>query len=101
MLEPNSALGDPYEDDMSGAVLVAHGPDFKTVTVESVHDDSAAAEGGLKPGDMIETVDDKKSGNLTLRQIKYLFKQDSGQYSFGIRRGNDVVRLTIKLPRLI
>jgi hypothetical protein len=100
-LEPNSALTDPYDTDMSGARLAALGPDFRTIMVESVTEGSAASESGLAPGDRIETVDDKTARDLSLQQIKQMFKQDGSQYLLGVRRGKDLIRLTIKIQRLI
>ena len=100
-LEPNSALTDPYEADMSGATLAALGPDFTRITVESVTEGSAASESGLQPRDTIETVDDKTARDLSLRQIKQWFKQDGSEYLLGVRRGKDLIHLTIKIQRLI
>lgn len=100
-LESNSALNEPYDTDMSGATLVAPGPDFGIVTVESVRDGSAASEAGLKPLDLIETVDDKTVRDFSLQQIKQLFMQDGAQYVLGVRRGKEVINLTIRIHRLI
>jgi C-terminal processing protease CtpA/Prc len=86
---------------MSGARLAALGPDFRTIMVESVTEGSAASESGLAPGDRIETVDDKTARDLSLQQIKQMFKQDGSQYLLGVRRGKDLIRLTIKIQRLI
>jgi hypothetical protein len=50
---------------------------------------------------MIETVDDKTARDLSLQQIKQMFKQDGTQYLLGVRRGKDLIHLTIKIQRLI
>lgn len=101
ILEPNTAFNDPYEGDMSGATLVARGSDLRTIMVQSVADRSPALEAGLKPGDVIETVDGKSAEKLSLEQIKQLFKLDGRQYLLGIRRGKDLTHVTIRIQRMI
>lgn len=101
ILEPNAAFGDPYEDDMSGIQLAAHDKDFKTITVLSVRTGSPAADAGIVQDDVIETVDNKAAGDLGLAQIQRMFRQDGGQYVLGVRRGKDLVKLTLKVHRLI
>lgn len=101
ILEPNAAFADPYEEDMSGIQLWAQGKDFKTVSVRSVRDGSPASEAGIKENDVIETVDDKAAGDLSLEKLDRMFKQDGSQYSLGIRRGGNLVAVTIKLRRAI
>jgi predicted aspartyl protease len=101
ILEPNAAFADPYEEDMSGIQLWAQGKDFKTISVQSVRDGSPAFEAGIKENDIIETVGNKIAGDLRLEELDRMFKQDGTQYSLGIRRGGNLVTLTIKLRRAI
>jgi len=101
ILEPNSALNDPYEDDMSAARLAAEGPDFKTIMVENVNDGTAASEAGIKTGDITEAVDDKSVEVLSLEQIKQMFKRDGARYLLRIRRGQSLIFLTIRIHRQI
>lgn len=100
ILEPNSAFADAYDFDMSGAVLAARGPDFKTIAVESVGDGLAAAEAGLLPGDTIEGVDDSRAETLGLDRIRQMFKQDGSRHSLAVRRGTQVVNVTLTIHRL-
>jgi predicted aspartyl protease len=101
ILEPNAAFADPYEEDMSGIQLWAQGKDFKTISVQSVRDGSPSFEAGIKENDTIETVDNKAAGDLGLEKLDRMFKQDGSQYSIGIRRGGELVTVTIKLRRAI
>jgi hypothetical protein len=100
-LEPNSHLTDPYEDDMSGATLLASGPDLRSIAVLSVMDGSAASEAGIKPNDVLETIDGKAATGVTLQQIKQMFMRDGATYSLQIRRAGELVPLTLQLRRKI
>jgi predicted aspartyl protease len=100
-LEPNSHLADPYEDDMSGATLLASGPDLQSIVVLSVMDGSAASEAGIKPNDILETIDGKMATDMTLQQIKQMFMRDGAAYSVQIRRAGELVHLTLQLRRRI
>jgi hypothetical protein len=100
ILEPNSAFADPYDFDMSGAVLAAGGPEFKTIAVESVSGGSAAAEAGLMPGDTIEGVDASRAETLGLDGIRQMFRQDGSRHSLAVRRGTQLVDLTLTIHRL-
>jgi hypothetical protein len=101
ILEPNSAFADPYDFDMSGAALAARGPDFKTIAVESVSGGSAAADAGLMPGDTIEGVDEARADTLGLDRVKQMFKQDGSRHSLSVRRGTQLISMTITIHRLI
>jgi hypothetical protein len=100
ILEPNSAFADPYEFDMSGAALAGHGPDFKTIAVERVSGGSAAADAGLMPGDTIEGVDDSSAETLGLDRVRQMFRQDGSQHSLAVRRGTQLVNVTLTIHRL-
>jgi hypothetical protein len=100
-LEPNSHLTDPYEDDMSGATLLASGPDLRSIIVLSVIDGSAASEAGIKPNDVLETIDGKMATDMTLQQIKQMFMRDGAAYTMQIRRAGELIPLTLQLRRLI
>ena len=100
-LEPNMHLTDPYEDDMSGATLLASGPDLRTIMVSSVADGSAASEAGIKPDDMLETIDGTPTSDMSLQQIRQMFMRDGAAYSLQIRRAGELVPLTLQLRRRI
>jgi len=100
-LEPNSHLTDPYEDDMSGATLLASGPDLRSIIVLSVIDGSAASEAGIKPNDVLETIDGKMATDMTLQQIKQMFMRDGAAYTMQIRRAGELIPLKLQLRRLI
>jgi carboxyl-terminal processing protease len=86
---------------MSGATLLASGPDLRSIVVLSVMDGSAASEAGIKPNDVLETIDGKAATGVTLQQIKQMFMRDGATYSLQIRRAGELVPLTLQLRRKI
>jgi hypothetical protein len=101
IVERNSSFSEPYDSDMSGLTLSGGGPDFRSVTVDGIDADSAAAEAGIKVGDVIETIDTRTAASMTLEEVRRLLKQDGAKLVLGVRRGMDVTQYTIMLHRLI
>ena len=101
ILEPNSYFAEPIEYDMSGADIIAEGADFKTFRVREVFADSPAAEAGLRNGDIIIAMDGRLATEFTLDQINGMFNQAGSEYVLTIKRGNNRLRLNLKLRRLI
>jgi hypothetical protein len=101
ILEPTKMLATPFEADMIGVRWIATGADFKTVRVESVEEDSPAAEAGLLAGDSIEAIDGRPAAQLALDEIKQMFKIDSKDYSVRIRRGEQTLTVRVKTRRRI
>lgn len=101
ILEPNRYLSDPEEYDMSGLLLVAEGKDFKTFRVRLIIENSPAMAAGLREGDLISAIDSKPTSNLTLEQVRQMFKQKGRSYRLIIDRDGLKVPTKIKLRRLI
>jgi hypothetical protein len=100
-LEPNDSLGDPFESDMSGLILVADGADFKTLRISQVRSDSPAAAAGLREGDVLLAVDDQPASMFTLFQLKQIFKQDGREVLLRVRRGEEQLQVRFRLKRRI
>jgi hypothetical protein len=100
-LEPNDSLGDPFEGDMSGLILVAEGADFKTFRISQVRSDSPAAAAGLRDGDVLLALDGQPASMFTLFQLKQIFKQDDREVLLRVRRGEEQLQVRFRLKRRI
>jgi hypothetical protein len=101
IIEPNSALGQPYEFDMSGMELVADGPELTTILIDEVHPTSAAARAGIKGGDVLQTIDGRPASEVGLERLNHLMTQDGAIYDLQLRRGLRIVNVKLKLTRRI
>lgn len=100
-LEPNAALGEPFEEDMSGIELLGDDPDFKTYLIDEVEAGSAAAAAGVEGGDVLLAIDGRPASEYTLDEVRRLFRQHGREYALELRRGGRNVRVTIRLGRVV
>jgi len=101
ILEPYPSISDPEEYDMSGMLLIAEGTDFKIFKVRGIIENSPATAAGLLEGDIILAIDGKPASDLTLEQVRQMFKQPSRSYRLTIERNKQPIKTTIELRRLI
>ena len=101
ILESNRYISEPEEYDMSGMLLIVEAGDFKTFKVKQIIEGSAATMAGLREGDIISAVDGKSASNLTLEQVRQMFKQKGRSYRLTVERGEQNIQIKIKLKRLI
>jgi C-terminal processing protease CtpA/Prc len=100
-LQPNEALAEPVDFDMSGLYLVTAGGDFRSFCVLSVTPNSPAAEVAVREGDGIETINDQSAAKFTLEQLRQLLRKQGTDVSLGVKNGNDIRIVHLKLRRLI
>ena len=101
ILEPNRYFPEPYEYDMSGALLVVEGTDFKAFKIRQVIENSPASEAGLRVGDVILAVNGKPTSKLTLEQVRQMFKQEGRSYRLSVKQDEQKIQTKIKLRRLL
>ncbi len=94
-------FNEPNEYDMSGIFPVAEPPDFKTIKVLGITENTPASEAGILPEDIITEIDGKAAGDYTIAEIRQLFMQDGKAYRLTIKRGEKVIEVTLILRRLI
>lgn len=100
ILEPSPTFADPFDRAHSGIALRAHGSDFRTFRVHEVLEESPATDAGIQEGDIITAIDGSPVANFTLSGIAEMFEKP-GTYELAIRRGEQVVKVTLKPRRLI
>jgi hypothetical protein len=101
MLEPYRTPVTDFDYDMSGLFLVAPGPSFERVTIQSVAPGSPAEEAGLAKGDEIVSIDGRKTATMRLDDVRDLLKQDGASRHLRVKRGEDERAITVKLRRLV
>jgi predicted aspartyl protease len=99
ILEPNARLGEPDEFDMSGAAIMADGPDYSVIKVVRVRPESPAAQAGLQSDDRIVAVDGQAT-SLTVNRLKKMFRMER-EYLVTVKRGERILEVKLKLRRLI
>jgi hypothetical protein len=102
ILEPNVHFAEPYEFDMAGLMPVAEGTNLDVFRVYHVIDGSPAQEAGVRAGDVISAIDGRTSAELSLEQVRRLFKQGEGkEYRVSLLRGEETVEVPLRLRRLV
>jgi hypothetical protein len=100
-LTPNRAFSEPFEDDMSGLMLVAEGPGYHEFEICFVMSDSPASQVGLQKGDWMTSLDGVPATDLSLERIRTAFKQEGARRILGIRRNEETLQVEITLQRLV
>ena len=101
IFDPNSNRRTEEFEDMSGISLIAGGPGLRTFKVTQVRPGTPGAEAGLQKGDIIEGIDQDPAADLSLIQVRDLFRQLGHPYLLTIRRNDQTLHLTMKLKRLL
>jgi hypothetical protein len=100
-LAPNRSYADPARSDESGLRIRAEGPGFHKFVVRRIVPQSAAAEAGIEPGDVIESIDNHPADAITLTELRNILCQPNESLSVNITRGNKNLRVTLRLRPLI
>lgn len=100
MLEPAPTLDDSFEGPTTGLAIRALGTDYRTFRVTEVLEDSPATEAGIRQGDVITSVDGVPAEQLTLSLLMETL-QKSSAHAVTIRRGEEVITVTLTPRRLV
>lgn len=101
ILEPNKQINEPYEFDMSGASLAAGGEGFKIFKVRTLIENSPATEAGLRVGDIITAINGKPTAEMTLEQIRRMFRRAEQKYELSVKRDESPLQINLKTRRII
>jgi hypothetical protein len=112
ILETNAAFGQPFRPtsssplfgwswpdailELEGALLKSMPPDFATYRVLAVDENTAASMAGLKPEDMLISVDDTPVSELTVEDLIRLHRQDGRVCRLQIQRHRERLELRLE-----
>jgi hypothetical protein len=100
-LSPNRSYADPAKYDESGLRIRAEEPDFHKFVVKRIVPQSPAAESGIEPGDVIESVDNHPAEGMTLTELRDMLCQSKETLAVNILRGNKKLQVSLQLRPLI
>ena len=101
LLQPNAALHDPFEYDMSGMMLEAGDATFRRAFVRNVLPNSPAAAAGVKVGDELQSVDGKSVESMKLDAVRAKFLQPGQKRTITLLRDGKRVKATLTTKRLV
>ena len=101
ILQPNSHFTNDDQEDKSGVAVVAGGVTLKTFEIAQVEPKTPAASAGLQKGDIITGIDEDAAADLTLAEIRDLFRQIGHKYTLLIDRNGQAKQVTIQMRRLL
>jgi hypothetical protein len=101
ILEPNANFQSDDQEDKSGASVIAEGPGLKTFKVVQVEPGTPAADAGIRQGDIIAGIDDDAAADLTLAEVRDLFRQVGHIYKVLIDRDGKTMQVTVQMRRLL
>lgn len=100
-VEPGPDFEKPFEGDMSGLILIANPPDYRTMSVARVLPGSPASDAGARIGDVVETVNGTPAATFGLQALRELFRQEGRSVTLVLRRGAERLTITLNTRRLI
>jgi hypothetical protein len=96
-LTPNRNYAEPAEHDESGLRIAAEGLGFHRFVVRRIVSGSPAAEAGIQPGDVIESIDNSSAEEMTLTEMRSRLCQPK-LHAIAIRRGDNHLQVSLR-PR--
>jgi hypothetical protein len=101
ILEPNQHIKDAFLWDASGIVSLRLIPESGKFLINSVLRGSPASEAGLREGDSIQSIDGLSSEHFTLQQVESLFLRVGAEHHLTVQRGNQLLKIDIRLRKLL
>ena len=101
ILEPNANFHRDDQEDKSGIAVIAEGSGLKTFKVVQVQTGTPGAVAGVRQGDVIAGIDDEAAADLTLADVRDLFRQVGRIYKILIERDGKTMQVTMQMRRLV
>ena len=100
ILEPNASLKEPIVPALGGLRLVAEGANYKTFRVEELVEDSPATEAGLQKDDILLSVDQRPTSEMTLSALIETLNRPV-PHRLSLSRAGKTLQLTLTPRRVI
>ena len=98
-LHSGQQFSKPDKEDMSGLHLLREN---QLTVVYSVDENSPAFNGGIKPGDVIISVNGQSASSLTMKDIRRILQSHDGdKVTLRVRRGDDLLDFEFVLKKAI
>lgn len=101
ILQPNNTFPDDDPGDMSGLSMIASGPGLKRFEVVAVQPGSPGGEARIQKGDVIAGVDTEPAADLSLDDLRGLFRQVGHTYKLLLDRNGQEVQVSVQMRRLL
>jgi membrane-associated protease RseP (regulator of RpoE activity) len=98
-LTPNARFNSDDQEDKSGISVVAEGNSLRVFRVVDVNPGSPGAKAGVQKGDVIAGIDDEPAADLTLSEIRSLFRQVGHKYNLAIERNGQAKQINVEMKR--
>lgn len=98
-LDASSDIRADEVEDMSGIAISAGGPDLKRFEVTQVWPGTAGADAKIQKGDVIAGINDEAAADMSLAEIRRLFRQPAVKYKLLLQRGTQTVTVNLQMRR--
>jgi hypothetical protein len=100
-LDPNSEFNSEDFEDMSGLTVTASGPNLKKFQITDVRPNTPGSDAGLHKGDIIEGIDGDASADISLTDIRRLFRQLGPLHQVVVTRNGKTFSTSLQMHRLL
>lgn len=100
-LAPNSEFNSEDFEDMSGLTITAGGPNLKRFEITDVRPFTPGADAGLRKGDIIEGINGEAAADLSLPDIRSLFRQLGPPLELVLTRNGKTFKASLQMHRLL
>jgi hypothetical protein len=100
ILDANASLAEAFGADVSGLSIRMGGNNRSAKIVDAVVEGSVAALAGIRAADEILRVNDASASDLSLDEVRAIFRIQGSRVEVVVGRNWDSVRIPIDLPRL-
>jgi predicted aspartyl protease len=99
-LAPHARTAEPFESDMSGGTFVGNAG-LTQILVDFVVPGTAAAEAGLRKGDVVTAVDGQPIGPRSLLDLRQRLRREGERVSLTVQRGGAPVVVALTTRRIV